>query len=56
VLPQREGGPWKRLLDSSEPDGGEEISVAADAVWALPAHSLVLFTEANPSFAPPSSA
>jgi glycogen operon protein len=56
VLPQREGGPWKRLLDSSEPDGGEEISVAADAVWVLPAHSLVLFAEAGSSFAPPSSA
>jgi isoamylase len=56
VLPEREGGPWKRLLDSFEPDGGVEISVAAGAVWALPAHSLVLFAELPRSIVPPSSA
>ena len=39
-----EGGPWKRLLDTFESDGGAEIAVAAGAVWALPAHTLVLFT------------
>jgi glycogen operon protein len=56
ALPQREGGAWKRLLDSSEPGGGDEISVAAGAVWLLPAHSLALFAELPQSFAPPSSA
>ncbi len=45
ALPEREGGPWKRLLDSFEPDGGAEISVAAGAVWMVQAHSLVLFAE-----------
>ena len=44
ALPEREGGPWKRLLDTFESDGGAEIAVASGAVWALPAHTLVLFT------------
>jgi glycogen operon protein len=47
ALPEREGGPWKRLLDSFESDGGAEISVAAGATWMLQAHSLVLFAEAS---------
>jgi glycogen operon protein len=49
ALPEREGGPWKRLLDSSESDGGAEISVAAGAVWTLPPHSLALFAEVTSS-------
>ena len=45
ALPEPEGGPWTRLLDSCEPDGGDEISVVAGAVWPLFAHSLALFAE-----------
>jgi isoamylase len=53
ALPEQEGGPWTRLLDSCEPDGGGEISVAACADWPLPAHSLALFAETRRLIAPP---
>ena len=56
ALPEQEGGPWTRLLDSCEPDGGGEISVAAGAMWPLPAHSLALFAELRQPFALPPSA
>jgi glycogen operon protein len=49
ALPEREGGPWKRLLDTFESDGGEEISVEAGAVWLLQAHTLAFFAELRPS-------
>jgi len=45
VLPKSEGGPWKRLLDTSEADGGAEVDAELGAVWPLGPRSLLLFVE-----------
>jgi isoamylase len=45
ILPKSEGGPWKRLMDTSEADGGAEIDAEPGAAWPLAAHALVLFVE-----------
>jgi isoamylase len=41
VFPESEGAPWKLLLDSSDPDGGEP-AVSPAGQWMVPARSLVL--------------
>jgi len=47
ALPEREGGPWQRLLDTSEADGGMEIEIPAGAGWVVPANALALFVESR---------
>jgi glycogen operon protein len=45
LLPEAEGGPWRRLLDTADATGGAKIAVPSGAVWPLPPHTLVLFGE-----------
>src|SRR6185437_1574882 len=43
ILPEREGGPWQSLLDTSDPEGGAEVEIPAGGSWTMAAHSLALF-------------
>jgi len=45
LLPEAQGGRWRRLLDTAEPDGGADIAADSGAVWPLAPHALVLFEE-----------
>jgi glycogen operon protein len=45
ALPEREGGPWDSLLDTSEARGGGGMGIAAGASWTMAAHSFALFAE-----------
>ncbi len=44
-LPEREGGPWTRLLDTVKPDGGAEIAMPRSAAYDLAPRTLALFRE-----------
>jgi len=44
-LPEAQGGPWLRLIDTAEREGGAEIELARGAAWALGPHTLALFAE-----------
>jgi len=45
VLPDREGGPWRRLLDTAYADGGEPIPIARGADIEVAGSTLILLAE-----------
>jgi glycogen operon protein len=45
AIPEDEGGPWRRLLDTSFGDGGDEIDLRRAAQMNVSGHTLVLLAE-----------
>jgi glycogen operon protein len=45
AVPEREGGPWRRLLHTAYADGGEAIPIKRGAEMEVPGSALVLLAE-----------